>query len=201
MISDDLARDDKLWEDRRYLLEVLMENRDMYYGLALWLVRDPEQAEEVISQAMEKVWSSSRIDNRDRSQPYVASVVRRCAYDALRRRRLKPEPFDDRMAGPSVLDTPSSLEAREETSRMLHVLAMVCARLTPLDAEIIFLRFFTTDSRDPLRPSDGDAQMPHKEIGRLLDMNPAAVRQALARALKKLRNDTDLRAYWQDGQS
>ncbi len=146
--------------------------RDVYrYVLAL--VRDRDEADEVVALAFERAYRSW-IEGRqaeDRALPWLLLTARRIAIDRWRRaRRMLRHDGVGRSAGDGTAD-----EARTEFWAWFEALARA---LSERQREVLVLRY------------RGD--LSDEEIGAIMRLTPSGVRSLVARALAALRAHPEL---------
>lgn len=126
------------------------------YGVALRIVRQPELAEEVVSDTYYQAWRDcSRYDAvRGKVLAWLLIICRSRALDALRRRDealTHPDPHE--LADePSDRDNPQDLLAAVRENAALHA-ALV--RLTPLQRQLVALAFFRGYSHSEIEQHTG----------------------------------------------
>src|SRR3954451_13287795 len=86
------------------------------YGLALRIVRDATQAEDVVQEAFMDLWRSAARFDASRSRPasYLLTFVHRRAVDLIRREQARPQrggDVEDIASRASTDDVPASLVA------------------------------------------------------------------------------------------
>jgi RNA polymerase sigma factor (sigma-70 family) len=145
------------------------------YAYVAYRIGDGADAEDVTSDTFERAFRYRKSFDPSRGEPisWLLGIARRCVDDFFNHR---PEFVDD----PPEPVAPGNLE--EETARRLR-LAAAMRVLGERERELIALRY--------------GADLTAPEIGKLLELEPGAVRVALHRALARLRQaleDTTARA-------
>lgn len=146
------------------------------FRLAYRLTGNEANAEDVVQEAFLKAYRSlHRFDSRSRFATWLHRIAANCALDLLRRGRRHPEdpavdaPFN---AYESLEPGPFQLTAAAEIERGVE---RGLARLTPLERTAFVLRHFE--------------QRSIAEIGRVLGSRTNATKQAVFRAVHKLRRE------------
>jgi RNA polymerase sigma-70 factor (ECF subfamily) len=137
------------------------------YRLAVSMLNDRGQAEDVVQEATFRAWRSvDQLRSSSRIRPWFLSIVaNRCR--SVRSTRwwsiiLTPQPGAGRPSPADVADT------RADLARALR-------RLSPEERAAVFLRFYE--------------DMNSQEIGEVLRISASAVRSRIHRALRRLRVD------------
>jgi RNA polymerase sigma-70 factor (ECF subfamily) len=135
------------------------------YAYVAYRIGDGPDAEDVTSDTFERALRYRKSFDASRGEPisWLLGIARRCVDDFFNHR---PEFVDD----PPEPVAPGNLE--EDTARRLR-LAAVVRILGDRERELIALRY--------------GADLSAPEIGKLLELQPSAVRVALHRALARLR--------------
>ena len=150
------------------LAQLVREHGPLVYRIAVAIVHDHALAEDVVQDVMVKAWTSLPADSQSRPTPWLRTVTRNAAIDALRRRRFDdvtdapPEP-------PPTNDFDIAIEARERLGQVWSALAT----LEP-DARMMIVLRETED-------------LSYAEIAAALDVSESTVRSKLFRARHALR--------------
>jgi RNA polymerase sigma factor (sigma-70 family) len=139
-------------------------------ALAYALTSDAHLAGDVVQEAFLRAWQQlGTLDQPDRFGPWLYTIIRRLAADERRRRRLQFVPAVPESCGPAGADPVASAEQDEAADRLAAALE------TPDQASrsAVVLRHY--------------AGLSSAEIGRILDLSPAAVDMRLSRARECLR--------------
>jgi RNA polymerase sigma-70 factor (ECF subfamily) len=145
------------------------------YGLALRVVRDPAQAEEVLQESLLEVWrTASRYDASRGSAPaWILTIVHRRAVDRVRSAESatrRDTAYHDRNQPVSHDETAEAATASLEAHRVRSALAS----LTPVQREAVelsYLRGYT-----------------HTEIARMLDLPVGTAKTRIRDGLIRLRD-------------
>ena len=143
------------------------------YGIALWILRDADDAEDVVDETFWEAWrSAARFDDRRAAAPAWLAMIARCrALDRLRRRR-KHENLES--MAPTANPSSTRVDEAESTDRAERVAAAL--RVLPRDQRrAIELAFF-----------DGYS---HAEIADLLALPLGTVKTRIRLAMQKLREE------------
>jgi RNA polymerase sigma-70 factor, ECF subfamily len=132
------------------LNRLLVHARPRLFAVALRVVRDRDDAEDVVQEALLKVCRSlTRFEGRSSFSTWLHRIVVNAALDRLRRpgsRRERVVDDDERDQTPSdVVDeqTPERLVSRRETGEAVRG---ALARLSPVHRDVLVLREFEGES-------------------------------------------------------
>jgi RNA polymerase sigma-70 factor, ECF subfamily len=109
------------------------ETSRFLYGLALQIVRDPSDAEEVIMDVYQHVWKNSHLydETRGKVWNWLAVVTRNRAIDRLRQsntRRAREAPIETEYERAGPAEAPESLSILEQERRIVrHAMATLKA--------------------------------------------------------------------------
>lgn len=162
--------------------QVILPHLDAAYNLALWLMRDPSDAEDVVQDACLRALQYFASCRCDSAKAWLLQIVRNTAYTTLRspRRRIEValESGEDGI-GMNIADPDPGPEAITETAQDLTQLKAAVEAL-PVDLrECLILREMEEFS--------------YKEIARITDLPIGTVMSRLHRAR------CQLMASWTDG--
>jgi RNA polymerase sigma-70 factor (ECF subfamily) len=137
--------------DRGALNRLLTDARPRLLAVALRVVRDRDDAEDVVQEALVKVCRSlSRFEGRSSFSTWLHRIVVNAALDRLRRhgaRKERPvDGDDDREVAPADKvdeQTPERVVSRRETGAVVRG---ALARLSPVHREVLELREFEGES-------------------------------------------------------
>lgn len=120
--------------DRRAFRMLYDRTSRRLYGIALFMVRRKETAEDILQDAFVKVWrDASRYDpEKGPALPWLSRIVRNLAVDYLRRDRGRQENIDD--VADTLVDMPPPPEDRT-------ALASCIAQLSPDHREAVSLTY------------------------------------------------------------
>ena len=138
------------------------------YGIALWILRDADEAEDVVDETFWQAWrSAAGFDARRAAVPAWLAMIARCrALDRLRRRRRHE---DLGAVAPPAESSGAGVEEAERAERVAAALQM----LPPEQRRAIELAFF-----------DGYS---HAEIADRLTLPLGTVKTRIRLAMQKLR--------------
>jgi RNA polymerase sigma-70 factor (ECF subfamily) len=127
------------------------------YGLALRIVRDATQAEDVVQEAFMDLWrSAARFDpSRSRPASYLLTFVHRRAVDLIRREQARPQrggDVDDLSVASTAEDPPSVVVASEQGTTVRRALAA----LPVLQREVLELAYFNGLSQSEIAERLGE---------------------------------------------
>lgn len=154
----------------------VLPHLDGAYRLALWLVRDPATAEDVVQDAVLKAHSAWGRYTAGNARAWLFTIVRRCSYDWLRTSRVTVD-IDDEAAW----TTEDAVHLRDEDSpetilvaaEMVAHLREAVLGLPAVFREVIMLK----DIED----------MPYRTIAEVLGVPIGTVMSRLARGRDMLR--------------
>ena len=149
------------------------------FRLAYRLVSDAESADDVVQEALLKAWRSlHRFDARSRFSTWLHRITANCAMDHLRRQRREVGRGSHEAAElvlarrPSIDPGPERLAASGQIERRME---LALATLTPRERTAFVLRHFEEESI--------------ADISRTLGAGISATKQAIFRAVRKLRGE------------
>ena len=127
------------------------------YAMALRIVRDASQAEDVVQEAFMDLWRGAARFDPARSRPasYLLTFVHRRAVDLVRREQARPQrggDVDDIAARPGQDDVPASLVASEQGESVRRALA----DLSPPQREVLELAYFNGLSQSEIAERLGE---------------------------------------------
>ncbi|HEX7047876.1 MAG TPA: RNA polymerase sigma factor [Gammaproteobacteria bacterium] len=134
-------------------------------------------AEDAVQETFIKAWRKfSAFDGCAAFSTWLHRIAVNAALEQLRRDRrhaADAPPENDHIAGPAWTDAAPTPERVTESSGIAHRAAAVLAELSALERSAFVLRHYQ--------------EMPIAEICAVLGMKPSAVKQAIFRAVKKMR--------------
>ncbi len=124
--------------DQGAMAEIFDTYSRMAYSIALRVLKDPAQAEDVMQDVFFQVWQNPRAFAPDRGSlgAWLAVVVRNRCIDAMRRRR-PSDPVED-----VVLASGADVAREVERSSMIERVRGVLKNLPPEQQESLELAFF-----------------------------------------------------------
>lgn len=161
--------------------ELVERHSTRLFRLAYRMTRNEETAEDVVQEAFLKAYKRlSGFDARSSFATWIHRIAANCAVDVLRRRKRETE----RLGRPEALDDgpePAASDPRPDRlaqSREMEVrLDRALEQLTPMERTAFELRHFEHRSI--------------AEIGRVLGARTSATKQAVFRAVRKLRRELE----------
>lgn len=98
--------------DQRAFEQLYRQTSPQLFGIALAMLRRRDLAEDVLQEAYVKVWHSAASFQPERGSTaaWLGTIVRRCAIDRLRRRRLDGESLSDEAWAAIADDGPGPLQ-------------------------------------------------------------------------------------------
>jgi RNA polymerase sigma-70 factor (ECF subfamily) len=153
------------------LAALVRDHSGLLYRVALSVLRNPAEAEDVVQDAFVRVLQRRReLGAIVEMRPWLVRIAWNLALD--RRRRMRPEQMDEAFAAALIArDTPAD-DALAEAARIAHVLAAM-ERLPRREREALLL-----SAMDELSAA---------EIGAVLGKSESSVRSLLFRARAHLR--------------
>ncbi len=152
---------------------LVAEHQHRLYGLAVQMLGNPAEAEEVVQDALIKLWHHLEGLEAERVRPWLLTVTRNACLDLLRRRRFQAVPLavgaDEFIAG-DVDDPAASYETADREQRLMDAVRQL---KEPFRSLIL------------LREVQGCS---YAEVGQVLQLNPTQVKVYLHRARRKLRD-------------
>ena len=152
--------------------QAVLPHLDAAYNLARWLVRDPQDAEDLVQEALLRAFQAVRGFRGEDGRAWLLAIVRNACYTWLRRNRSQEEitPFDEGIHTPDGQALNPERMALQEADG-----ARVRQALEKLPAE--FREVLV------LREIEG---LSYKEIGAVSDIPVGTVMSRLARARGRL---------------
>lgn len=153
--------------DRDALAQFYQQTRPAVYGFALSILKNPQDAEDVLHDAFLQVWNAApQYRPQGKAMAWLLTIVRNLAMDQLRRRKhMEPLAWEDWQT--RLADVP----AVSAEDRM--ALAGLLTALEDQERQIVTLHALTG--------------LKHREIAVLLGLPLPTVLSKYSRALKKLR--------------
>jgi RNA polymerase sigma-70 factor, ECF subfamily len=125
------------------------------FGVALRILRDRSAAEDIVQEVYLRIWrSASSFDARLASPiAWMASIVRHCAIDKLRRQKLETIEFGDESSRVEARE-PDPAEEIDMAQRRAIAFAAI-RNMDPAKRNLILLAYFREQSRDSLAKAYG----------------------------------------------
>lgn len=103
---------------------IVQNLKDKMYRLALRLVRDHEEARDVVQDALVKIWNKwDKLENVDNKEAYCMTITRNVGIDMIRKKRMKTTDIDEHYDIESGTATPEKLTiVKDEFSRVQKVI-------------------------------------------------------------------------------
>ena len=157
--------------DRRAFAALYDLHVGAVYRYAFYRVRTDAEAEDVTSEVFQRALvAMPRYEPRRPFLAFLYTIARNIVTDRLRRQRPEAS-FEDAIAHPSDAPGPEEIAASMDDARRLR---RAIARLTPLQQEVVVLRFIEERSV--------------KEIAQITDKPESTIRGLQMRALAALRD-------------
>src|SRR3989449_2140894 len=157
--------------DRRAFAALYDLHVEAVYRYAFYRVRTDAEAEDVTSEVFQRALvAMPRYEPRRPFLAFLYTIARNIVTDRLRRQRPEAS-FEDAIAHPSDAPGPEEIAASMDDARRLR---RAIARLTPLQQEVVVLRFIEERSV--------------KEIAQITDKPESTIRGLQMRALAALRD-------------
>ena len=122
-------------------IEELVVHLDTAYNLAIWLTRNPHDAEDVVQEAYLKAYKHrSALRGGQVMRPWLLAIVRNCCYDFLRKRQFdkKNSTFEEELHGfPQEQLTPETSLLQQARSELVR---SAVAQLPAEFREVLVLR-------------------------------------------------------------
>ena len=142
-------------------------HRDQIWSLALYILRDRAEAEDVCQEAFTRLWQHRESMNNAKAGPWLKRVTRNLCLDRLRARKDEVEAGENDL--PGGLDPQARLEQRGTAERLS---ALVAAMVEPYRSLIVL--------RDIQQHS-------YAEVAEVTGLSQPQVKTYLHRARKQLR--------------
>ena len=158
--------------DEEAFEELLREIVPILYGDVSRYIKERSDIDDVIQESIWKIWSSiDKVDVRHEPMAYFRKVTYNTLISYLRKRKKKEVyiPYDEFL---SVVDERESGEDSRSAAD-IEVMKNLLDKLPDRYKRVIELRYLENKSYD--------------EIGAILNIKPAAARQLVSRAIKKLK--------------
>ena len=159
--------------DKQTLQQHLLEHRDRLYSAALYVLRNEQDAEDVIQEAFLRLWRFPGRIEPDKVPAWLRRVVHNLCIDQTRRRKSLARHLGrpDESALESLRAEPE-IPLREPDPQQQELLEAL-ATLTPETRSILVMHYFQG--------------LKLTEIAQMLEMNPSSVKVRVHRARRALR--------------
>ena len=150
--------------------EAIAARGDRWYAACLRITRDRDLAEDAVQDALLSAWNRrEQFDESARLETWIHRIAVNAALQLLRKRR--PDRFE--MIDDEIPDVANGPEALSETGELGDMLATALSRLSDMERICFALKHLE--------------QWRHREIAAELGINDGRVKQAVFRAVRKLR--------------
>jgi len=148
------------------------EHKDRIYSLAVWTLRDPEEARDVAQEALVRLWEHRGKVEIPAARSWLMTTTHHLCVDRLRRRTRRPEVDQESLVVPLADDgpDPQRLAAASQTARAIH---RALSALAEQDRTVVVMREMQGMSYD--------------EIARALEVPLGTLKARLHRARERLR--------------
>ncbi len=121
--------------------ELALPCRDAAYNLAYWIVRNPDDAEDVVQEGYLRACRAFHGFRGEEMRPWLLAIVRHCAYRLLkdRKRAYDLVPLDETDEGAIASSDPSAEDTLIEAANAQHVRAAL-AELPLVYRDVVVLR-------------------------------------------------------------
>ncbi|MFO1110136.1 MAG: sigma-70 family RNA polymerase sigma factor [Bradyrhizobium sp.] len=154
------------------------------FGIALRVLRDRHAAEDIVQEVYVRVWRNAASFDVRLASPiaWMASIVRHCAIDTLRKQRLETMEFCDESARVTA-DEPDPAEEIDLAQRRAIAFAAI-RKMDPAKRDLILLAYVREQSRDSLARALG---VPTGTIKTNLRRSLIELRQSMQREAEQAR--------------
>lgn len=158
--------------DERGFQRVVLEQGNRVYSYAAMILRDPGEAQDVVQEAMVRLWQHRETVDGDGVRGWLKRTAHNLCIDRIRRRRIQPVPVAEEDPREPVDPTPDPgrLAESEQTARGIEA---ALERMSPLDRSVLVLREVQ--------------QLPYAEIAEILGLPLGTLKARLHRAREQLR--------------
>ena len=162
--------------DDSALAELYDRHARLLYALALRIVREATDAEDVLQEVFSQVWrQASRFDtSRGTVVGWLVTVTRSRALDRLRRRRARPETADGDQLATEMADPSEGVDVQLVTTEQAERVRVALASLSD-------------DQRVPLELAYYEGQS-QSEIAATLSVPLGTIKTRIRQALRRLRD-------------
>lgn len=120
------------------------------FGVALRMLRSREAAEDIVQEVYVRVWRNAASFDVTLASPiaWMASIVRHCAIDTLRKQKLETVEFGEETTRVGTCE-PDPAEEIDMAQRRAHAFAAI-RKMDPAKRDLILLAYVRAQSRDQL---------------------------------------------------
>jgi RNA polymerase sigma-70 factor (ECF subfamily) len=131
-----------------------LTNRKLF-GVALRILRDRSAAEDIVQEVYVRIWRNAASFDPSLASPiaWMASIVRHCAIDTLRKQKLETVEFCDESARVEA-SVPDPAEEIDMAQRRAIAFAAI-RKMDPAKRQLIMLAYIREQSRDSLAKAHG----------------------------------------------
>ena len=125
------------------------------FGVALRILRDRSAAEDIVQEVYVRIWRNACSYDVNLASPiaWMASIVRHCAIDKLRKQKLETAEFGDESARVDACE-PDPAEEIDMAQRRAIAFAAI-RKMDPAKRNLILLAYVREQSRDNLAKTFG----------------------------------------------
>jgi RNA polymerase sigma-70 factor, ECF subfamily len=125
------------------------------FGVALRILRDRSAAEDIVQEVYFRIWRNASSFDVKLASPiaWMASIVRHCAIDRLRKQKLETIEFGDESARVEACE-PDPADEIDMAQRRAIAFAAI-RKMDPAKRNLILLAYFREHSRDSLARAYG----------------------------------------------
>lgn len=125
------------------------------FGIALRILRDRHAAEDIVQEVYVRIWRNAASFDAALASPiaWMASIVRHCAIDTLRKQKLDTTEFCDESARVTA-DEPDPADEIDIAHRRAIAFAAI-RKMDPAKRKLILLAYVREQSRDSLAKAYG----------------------------------------------
>jgi len=153
---------------------LLDQHQDRVYGLAVYLLRDRAEAQDVVQECFEQLWRQIAQIDMDRATGWLLQVARNACVDRLRRRRDTEEVQDFHL---QELDGP---EHSLRQQQLQHAISHALGEMEEPYRSLLVLRDMQQNS--------------YREVAEILDLSMTQVKVYLHRARRRMRSQLEAMA-------
>lgn len=156
-------------QDKERFETLFRSHYEQMLRLAVLLLKDDEEAKDVVSEIFARVWDGAINPDVDQPKSYLLICVRNRCIDQLNHKKTK-----ERVCRLLTLDAqPTMTPAKDTLACQEQLKEIVDTRLTPRDRQVVLMKY--------------EQKMKYREIAAALSISEAAVYKHLSQALKTLK--------------